>query len=99
MDDLAALKDPEVGDHFTSNQEWDEFVVGRVGDWIATLSASRPSKWPMDGKVGFYSVASFLHRHTRGGEGELAAVQLVRRGADVSGWLDYHKDSYHLRAK
>lgn len=90
------LADPQPGDHFQEMYSFHLYVVARDGDKVITMEVSVPNimdngravEMPRDGIVNVYDEPEDL-RHRLSYKGTKGYwVQGVRRGENVTGWLE-----------
>ena len=94
MDELTstALNDPKPGDHWTEMFNWDLFVVGRDGDTVLTLEATRPSTFPNGAKPTVRTLTDFSNHLSYKTNGynlpKGTWARCIERGRDVTGWQE-----------
>lgn len=77
--------DPQVGDQFSEMYSFCMYVVERRPNYVTTMEASAPCRFPEDGKVNTYTLDEFRKRFSYGSiKGYW--VRGNKRGVNVSGW-------------
>lgn len=84
----AAMRSPQVGDHFTEMYTFHVFVIDirDSGNTIITIEASPPCEFPRDGKIKIQTINEFRKRFAYG-RIHGYWVRLVERDCNVEGWL------------
>lgn len=89
-DTLAAISDPQPGDHFAEFLAYHVFVVARVGPLVVYCDGSPPVKFPDGDTVSWHAqhIADFKLRFA---PHDMPWVLLVSRDSKVEGWVDFFR--------